>query len=98
MLVFLITRFYLRGVSRSEAEADERNPKVSHWQNEVLASLLVLGTVIPALLAGDHALFLPFTFVCWALAFVAWGVLGLASWLLGRLRGASAEANQPVAK
>lgn len=85
MLAFLITRFYLHEVSRSEAEANQRNPTVISWRNDVLAILLVLGTVIPALLAGDHALFLPFIFTCWTLAFMAWGVLGLVSWFIGRL-------------
>ena len=102
MLAFLITRFYLRGVSRSEDEANKRNPMVSHWRNDVLAILLVLGTVIPVLLAGDHALFLPFIFACWTLAFMAWGILGLASWLIGRFAErptrASARAKQPVAE
>jgi len=85
MFAFLICRIYLHEVRRLEVEAGKLKPKTRNWRDEVLAILLVFGTMIPAMIAGHHALFLPFMFVCWVLAFVAWGVLGLVSWSMGRL-------------
>lgn len=93
MLAFLMTRFYLHGARQLEAEANKRNSSVSHWRNEVLAILLMLGTVIPVSLAGHHALFLPFMFLCWILAFIAWGVLGLMAWLIRRIADRSQRAS-----
>ena len=101
MLAFLMTRVYLHRVRRLEAEANNRNPTVSHWRNDVLAILLVLGTAIPVSLAGHHAIFLPLMFICWILAFMAWGVLGLVAWFIGRTADrptrASAQAEQAAA-
>jgi hypothetical protein len=85
MLAFLISRTYLHEIRRSEAEIRNIKPKMSHWRNDVLAILLLFATIIPVALAGHHALFLPFMFACWTIAFLAWAALGLVSWSITRL-------------
>jgi hypothetical protein len=80
MLAFLIVRYYLYNDHRPDGTDRPAGPGRMHWNNNLLACLLAVATVIPVVLAGHHALFLPFMFVCWCLAFLAWGTLGLVSW------------------
>lgn len=91
MLAFLVSRSYLHAARQWGVQQGQHQLKTSHWRNDVLAFLLAFGTVTPLVLAGQHALFLPFMFACWVLAFVAWGSLGLVSCVVGLLFGSPAR-------
>lgn len=96
LVVFLLVRVYLHNNRRSETGA-QVNAGPSPWRNDVLAILLACGTAIPIALAGHHALFLPFMFLCWVLAFITWSVLGLLAWVMRRSTPSSAPAKQASA-
>ena len=82
ILMYLMTRIYVQKTNQSNVENSAPVPGPSPWLTNVLAVLLAVATVVPVVLAGHHALFLPFMFMCWVLAFVTWNVLRLMAWFV----------------